>query len=161
MSPESQARPAPGQEGQPSSGTDLLDILESLAFALVAITSRAIEDAAPHGELTFQQWRVLVVLGIAPEGMRVTDLAVRIAASGPSTSRIARRLERRGLLVSSADPADGRAVRLSLSHAGRRLRARIVDRRRSLLDASIVGSRVSAGSSAELQALIEPLARWV
>jgi DNA-binding MarR family transcriptional regulator len=147
----------------PSSPLDgeLLDALESLAFGLVAITSRAIEEATVRGELTFQQWRVLVVLGGAPDGLRVSELAGRIAASGPSTSRLARRLERRGLVRSAVDPLDRRAVRLGLSPAGAALRERISVRRRELIHATILGHRASGDLIREMAAVARAFERWL
>ncbi len=110
----------------------VLDALDQLAFGLVAMTSRAIAEAT-GGELTFQQWRILVVLGTAPAGLRVSNLGARIAASGPSTSRLSQRLARRGLVEMSPDQRDRRAVVVRLTHEGQTLRTTIVDRRRELI----------------------------
>ncbi len=138
-----------------------LDALESLAFGMVAITSRAIEAGTKRGELTFQQWRVLVVLGAAGEGMRVRDLAARIAASGPSTSRIVRRLQTRSLLETTVDPGDGRAVLVRLSGGGASLRERIVQRRRALIQETIASHETSPAAISELSELAALLARWI
>lgn len=138
-----------------------LDALERLAFGLVAITSRAIQESTVRGELTVQQWRVLVVLGFAEDGLRVSELGGRIAASGPSTSRLVRRLERRGFVTSGADPRDGRALRIRLSDDGRRLRERIVQRRRSLIREAIVDVDGTAAGVVELTSVAEALASWI
>lgn len=113
----------------------LVDALEELAFALVALTSTALIEGAPGADLTFPQWRVLVVLG---EGggrrfLRLGVLADAIASSRPSTSRLVRRLERRGLLETRPDPEDGRGLLVGLSAHGRAVRASVVGRRRDLI----------------------------
>ena len=126
--------------------TTAVDALERLAFGLVAVTSRAIEEVS-GGDLTVQQWRVLVVLGGAEAGIRVSDLARRINASGPSTSRIVRRLEQRGLVAASVDAADRRAVRIQLSPTGEAIRGRVVERRRSLIRETLAGRRPSAAAA--------------
>ncbi len=141
-------------------GAEAVDALERLAFGLVAITSRAIEDVSA-GELTFQQWRVLVVLGGVDDGMRVSDVARRITASGPSTSRIVHRLVRRGLVIQHGDPVDRRAVRLRLSPAGETTRARIVDRRRSLIRETLADLRLSPAAARQLESVASAFDHWV
>lgn len=137
-----------------------VDALERLAFGLVAITSRAIEEVSA-GELTLQQWRVLVVLGGVDDGLRVSEVARRITASGPSTSRIAHRLEQRGLLTHRSDPDDRRAVRLQLSPAGVATRARIVEHRRRLIGETLTGVRLSPAAARHLEAIAAVFDRWV
>lgn len=137
--------------------TTVLDALEDLAFGLVALTSQAIAESTAHGELTVQQWRVLVVLGGAGGGMRVSTLARRIAASGPSTSRLVKRLVERGLVEVAPDPGDGRALRLNLSPAGAELRARVVARRRELIRATTGSKTANRRQSHELAGLAEAL----
>jgi len=114
-----------------------LDALEILAFALVSLTSRAIATEVRHRELTFQQWRAIVVLGTGSAPLRISELAARIVASGPSASRIVRRLTERGLVEVGVDPRDRRAVIVRLSAAGADLRARVVARRRELIRGGI------------------------
>ncbi len=138
-----------------------VDALEALAFGLVAVTSRAIHETATPPELTFQQWRVLVVLGGTESGMRVSELAARITASGPSSSRIVRRLARRGLVESTIDPSDRRAVLLRLTHAGSTLRERIIERRRSLIRDTIARQQLSPTATSQLIRLAGLLERWI
>ncbi len=138
-------------------GTTVLDALEELAFGMVALTSQAISESTTRGELTVQQWRILVVLGGADAGMRVSALARRITASGPSTSRLLKRLEQHGLIEIGPDPGDGRALRIGLSGAGTELRARIVARRRELLRATVGPRTARRRQSRELAGLAEAL----
>ena len=57
---------------------DLVGVLERLVVGSVAITARAI--AAADAELTFMQWRVLLVVGERDEGQAVGEIAARIGA---------------------------------------------------------------------------------
>jgi DNA-binding MarR family transcriptional regulator len=134
--------------------------LEALSFGLVAVTARAIEDVTTHGQLSFQQWRVLVVLA-SPARLRVTELARRIGASEPSTSRMADRLERRGLIETIADPLDRRAINLRLTPAGSTLRDEVVERRRALIAESIAGLSVPPDGVDTIERFAEAFERWV
>ena len=64
-----------------------------LVIAGVALTSVAISGARPGFDLTFPQWRVLVVLGEATDGARIGTVARRVGVTLPATSRQLRRLE--------------------------------------------------------------------
>ncbi len=111
--------------------------IERLSFGLVAITALAVDGATTRHSLTFQQWRVLVTVGRADDGVRISQLAERIGASAPSTSRLVRRLVAKGMVTVETDPADRRAMRVRLSVAGMELRRRVIDRRRALIAATI------------------------
>ena len=139
----------------------LLGGLETLAYAFVAMTSLAIDEATHPAELTFQQWRVLVVVGSSAAGVRVSELASRIAASGPSTSRLARRLDRRGFLTHSIDPDDRRAVRLRLTPTGQAIRAQVVAHRRALIEEAIGDRDLSTPMARELTDLATAFKRWI
>ena len=80
----------------------ILEAIDELALALVAVTARALSEAVNDLDLTLSQWRVLVVIGQRKRPLRVGEIATRIEASLPSTSRILRRLERRGLISTRA-----------------------------------------------------------
>ena len=94
--------------------TDLTDpavaeSLERIIFAGVALTTVAFSNSQPEVELTFPQWRVLVILGAAPEGLRIAEVARLLGVTLPATSRQLRRLERRGLVAVRPDASDRRA----------------------------------------------------
>ena len=137
-------------------------VLERVVYGAVGITTAVLERATPDSELTFAQWRVLVVLGRHEAGLRVGEIATRIGATGSATSRLLGRMERRGLVVSGPDEQDRRAAIVRLSDAGERLRARIVqDRRdliRQLLDAH--GRPLPPNLQAGLEAIAEAFARY-
>ena len=133
----------------------MLDSVETLAFALVSLTARALAEGGGH-QLTFQQWRMLVVLGNAAAPMKVSEIAKRIAASGPSTSRLVQRLEDNGLVEVGADRSDGRVVRVRLSSAGTAVRASVVARRRELIR-EYLGDAVDRPVPREMARLIAAL----
>ncbi|HEY7942599.1 MAG TPA: hypothetical protein VID25_11680 [Candidatus Limnocylindrales bacterium] len=61
----------------------VIDLVEDLAFSLVAITTSAIGEASEGLEPTFRQWRLVVLLGRSTEGLRLQDIAAVIGASAP------------------------------------------------------------------------------
>jgi DNA-binding MarR family transcriptional regulator len=119
--------------------TDLTDpavaeSIERIIFAGVALTTVAISSAQPDFELTFPQWRVLVILGGAPNGMRIGEVARLVGVTLPATSRQLRRLERRGLLTVRRDERDARAALASLTAEGRAVRGAILEYRRKRIE---------------------------
>jgi DNA-binding MarR family transcriptional regulator len=113
---------------------DLVDVLERLVVGSVAITARAI--AAADAELTFGQWRVLLVVGERDEGVAVGEIADRVGAHASAASRVVSRLKRRGLVRTEKDEIDGRVKRVTLTQAGGNLRSCVIEQRR--LDLAIV-----------------------
>src|SRR5689334_10937177 len=75
----------------------LLDALEQVAVGMVGITS-AVFAADPPIDLTLLQWRTLVVVTEAADGLRISEVAARVGTSLPSASRLVDRLARRGLV---------------------------------------------------------------
>jgi DNA-binding MarR family transcriptional regulator len=111
-----------------------LPALERVVVASVAVTARALAEVAP--ELTFVQWRVLVMLD-ADTGEPVGKVAAALGAKVAAVSRLLGRMRRRGLIETRRDAADARVVRVSLTDAGRELRERVVVRRRADLAAAV------------------------
>jgi DNA-binding MarR family transcriptional regulator len=110
-----------------------LEALDSVIVAAVGTTTVALAEANPGGELTFPQWRVLVVVGETRSGVRVSDIASRIGSSSPSTSRLIRRMERAGLVSAERDERDRRATIVRLTSPGAKLRSRVIAQRRRLV----------------------------
>ncbi|MGO9180176.1 MAG: MarR family winged helix-turn-helix transcriptional regulator [Candidatus Limnocylindrales bacterium] len=137
-------------------------VLERVVYGAVGITTVVLGRATPGSELTFAQWRVLVVLGRHEAGLRVGEIATRIGATGSATSRLLGRMERRGLVVSEPDKQDGRAAIVRLSDAGERLRARIVQDRRDLIRQLLDdhGRPLPLNLQAGLEAIAEAFARY-
>jgi DNA-binding MarR family transcriptional regulator len=117
----------------PSATEALTEHLERIAVGAVGLTTRALAQAGTGFELTFPQWRALLVLGEDADGARVGEVATRVGVTVPATSRLLRRLERRGLTTLSVDEQDRRATRARLTDRGRSVRAAILDHRRAAL----------------------------
>lgn len=111
---------------------DQIGLLERLVVGSVAITERAI--AAAGTNLTFVQWRVLLIVGEHPSGATVSEVAARIGARGSPASRLISRLKVRGVVFSERDPVDHRVVHIRLSESGRELRRRVLEHRRHDLE---------------------------
>jgi DNA-binding MarR family transcriptional regulator len=124
---------------------DLLPALERVAVGAVSLTTRALEGAPGAADLTFPQWRVLLILGERAAGARPTTVAARVGTTLPATTRLLRRLERRGLVAVEPDPTDRRARLARLTPSGADLRAAILERRRmGLRD---VAARIAAAGA--------------
>lgn len=138
-------------------GAALADLVERLVLAGVGLTTRALAEATPGFDLTFPQWRVLVVLGEADEGATVSEVAGRIAVTVPATSRQLRRLAIRGLVEIGPDTHDRRAARASLTTTGRSAREAILAFRRRRIVGSVSRIKVAEASLRELAAITEAL----
>lgn len=127
------------------------DLLERLFVAGVAITTRALTEATPGLDLTFPQWRVLLILGEDPDGATVSEVAARVGVTVPATSRQLRRLARRGLVAITRDIRDRRAARARLTDQGSAVRDQILRDRHRRIAATATGLRVSRTTLVELQ----------
>ena len=95
----------------------IVEAIEGLVVEAVGITTVALVQATPGIDLSLPQWRALVVVGSSETGMRVGEVAGRIGSAVPTTSRLVRRLERRGLLEAVRDETDRRATIVRLTPA--------------------------------------------
>jgi MarR family transcriptional regulator, organic hydroperoxide resistance regulator len=120
--------------------------LEAVAFGSVAVTTRAITAAGL--DLTFAQWRVLVVVGERPNGATVTEIAARLGAEISPVSRLVSRLARRGVVKARKDDQDRRVTRVTVTDEGRELRETVIARRRELL-ADVLAAAGPIGPEAE------------
>lgn len=132
--------------------------IERLVTASVGMTAAALAESDGHTDLTLPQWRALVLLGQHGE-MRISDLAGRMDASQPSASRLVRRIERRGLVVSARDDRDRRATLVRLSPGGEVALTSVMDARRRRIAAALRGRRsaLPADLAAGLDAIVEAL----
>ena len=94
----------------------------------VAVTERAIASAG--ADLTFVQWRVLLIVGEHAGGATVGEIASRIGANESPASRLVSRLKRRGVVSTERDATDGRVTRVRLTEAGEAMRTQVLDHRR-------------------------------
>jgi DNA-binding MarR family transcriptional regulator len=112
---------------------EIVDALERLVVAGVALTTRSLSTARADLDLTLAQWRVLVVLGDAADGATISQVAGRIGVTLPATSRQLRRLARRGLVEIGRDEDDRRAMRVRLTRLGHAARQDVVAFRKNEL----------------------------
>lgn len=75
--------------------------------------------AAGFDDLTVAQCRI--VQRLAPDGIRITDLAEQAQVTKQTAGALIHDLERSGYVVRRPDPADARARLVMLSAKGRRL----------------------------------------
>jgi DNA-binding MarR family transcriptional regulator len=106
-----------------------------MVFGAIGMTALAVAGSEGGSELTLFQWRCLVIAGEERQGKRVGEIATRIGVSLPSASRLCRRLERRGLVISGRDEHDRRATVIRLSPAGAKVREEILAARHRLIEA--------------------------
>jgi DNA-binding MarR family transcriptional regulator len=136
--------------GEVTAWLGMVENLDYLAFALVALTARAIYDVV--GELPLLQWRALVELDAAGP-LRLGELAARLPASTPSTSRLVKRMTKRDLIATRPVPTDGRGISVQLSPHGHSLQAAVIDRRRDLILDVLTSSSVPADLNTGLAVL--------
>jgi len=118
--------------------------LERIVVAAVAITARALAEVAP--ELTFVQWRVIVLVD-QPDGIAVGALAAALGAKIAAMSRLVGRLRGRGLVSTQRSETDARVVLVTLTPAGSDLRSRVVERRRQELRAALANTALPADAA--------------
>ncbi|GHD08333.1 MarR family winged helix-turn-helix transcriptional regulator [Zhihengliuella salsuginis] len=98
---------------------------ESLFRCQVTIMRR-LQTLPDFRELNMREYDVLFNLKRAPDcGLRLGDLNEHLLLSQPSLSRMIDRLVTRGLVARIADPADARAVLITLTEAGAEVQQRI------------------------------------
>jgi DNA-binding MarR family transcriptional regulator len=114
---------------------DIVQSLEQLMFAAIGMTTLALAGSSTR-DLTLSGWRALVILDRA-EKTRVGTLAQGVGMSLPSASRLVRRMERDGLVLTERDESDRRATLVSLTQKGHVLRDLVVARRRALMDEAL------------------------
>jgi len=76
-------------------------------------------------DLSMREYDVLYTLSKCEDAQRLSDLQDHVLLSQPTLSRLVDRLVERGLVQRVPDPSDARAVRLSLTEAGREAQRRI------------------------------------
>lgn len=119
----------------------LVAALDRLVIGSVALTERAI--AAAGTDLTFVQWRVLMIVGEHDAGATVGEVAERIGARSSPASRLITRLRARGVVITTKDPDDARITRVHLTTSGSELRNRVLSARREGLAAIAATLQIS------------------
>ncbi len=82
-------------------------------------------------------WLIKTIAHTGP--LRISDLAGAVHLDVSTVSRHVAQLERTGLVVRTADPADGRAQLVGISEDGQELLDQAFQRRRSLLESTLAG----------------------
>jgi DNA-binding MarR family transcriptional regulator len=117
--PEAAAR-VPTQE-------ELTDAVLAASRALVAIAVRSL--AAAGEDVTLPQYRALVVLGYRGQ-QRVAELAAELGVNSSTATRLAGRLEAKGLVRRYSSPEDRRATCVQISDEGTAVVVAVTRRRR-------------------------------
>jgi DNA-binding MarR family transcriptional regulator len=133
------------------------DAWEALLSAhAVLMKEFAAEDI--WGDLSMREYDVLYTLSKCPEPVRIGELNRHVLLSQPALSRLVDRLAERGMVERKPDPADGRAIRLALTDAGRVLQRRVGLRHgRSVARAMAAG--LTRGELRQLETICLKLAR--
>ena len=96
-----------------------LTLLRNLVRAGQRLDAWDQADAATR-EVSSSEFDLVMTLGNT-EGMRMCDAAARMLTSAPNVTRIAKRLEERGLVERQRSPASDREVLIRLTPDGERM----------------------------------------
>ncbi len=121
---------------------ELVDAIEQIVITGVTMTNASLSRSRQGPELTFPQWRVLVVLGSRPDGLPVHEISRIVEVTLPATGRQLRRLQQRGFLTLEPDRLDRRVTRARLTEPGAAVRDSIMASRRSMIADAIANTPV-------------------
>jgi DNA-binding MarR family transcriptional regulator len=123
------SRPAPGTERDPAE-------LPATLRTIIARLGRHLRQTRAGADLSPTQYQVLAsIVRLGP--VRLSDLAAEEGLNPTMLSRIAGKLEAAGLVTRTADAADGRAAKVSVSRDGRRLVERVRGERTDALSRAL------------------------
>jgi len=132
------------------------DAWEALLAAHAALMKQfAAQDI--WAEASMREYDVLYTLSKRTGPVRISELNRHVLLSQPALSRMVHRLAARGMVECQPDPADGRAVSVSLTDAGRALQRRI-GRRHARGVASAMTAELSRDELAQLATICRKLA---
>jgi DNA-binding MarR family transcriptional regulator len=100
-------------------------LLGFFRFAWAAGDSEFMREASEL-ELTFTQFKALMLLAHEPEELSVKDVSERLGISFPAASRAVEPLVKRGIVERAEDPADRRVKRVRTTRDGDRLVERLI-----------------------------------
>jgi DNA-binding MarR family transcriptional regulator len=133
-------------------------VWSALAAAHAVVTDRLAVALMDATGLSINDFEVLLRLeGVPPPGLRLGDLQQTVRLSQPALSRMAARLENRGLLRRAGDPTDRRGVVLTSTAAGQRLLRLAVAIHAETLQAALL-DRLTAGEHDQLADLLDRIA---
>jgi DNA-binding MarR family transcriptional regulator len=148
-------RPIEGGPASDPATARLVDILERLVIGGVGLTTLALDRAIDGPDLTFPQWRAILVVGESAGGATISAVAARVGVTVPATSRQLRRLAERGLMVHEVEDHDRRSTRVRLTEEGVRVRAAILAQRRTRIAELVAAHPMAPTTLDELAALAD------
>ena len=119
VSPSRKQSPAPAP---PALARQLLGFFR---FAWASGDSEFLREASEL-ELTFTQFKTLMLLAHEPEVLSVKDVSDRLGISFPAASRAVEPLVQRGIVERTEDPLDRRVKRVRTTKEGDRLVERLI-----------------------------------
>ncbi|WP_219211033.1 MarR family winged helix-turn-helix transcriptional regulator [Variovorax boronicumulans] len=108
---------------------DMLKLDNQLCFAVYSTSlamTRLYKPMLEKLQLTYPQYLVMLALW-ERDGEMVSELGERLSLDSGTLTPLLKRLEANGYLTRMRDAADERRVRITLTSAGRRLKARAAD----------------------------------
>lgn len=149
----------PADDGPDPRSTGRLanDSWESLLTAH-AVIMRQLATADIWDAVSMRDYDVLYTLAKCGQPIRQQELTKHVLLSQPAISRLLDRLVERGLVRREVDPADRRAVLLSLTEQGRAAQRR-VGSRHALDVARLLSGGLTAGEMRQLERLTRKLAQ--
>jgi DNA-binding MarR family transcriptional regulator len=134
---------------------ELLKLDNQLCFAVYSASlamTRLYKPLLEKLSLTYPQYLVMLTLW-ETDGPTVSELGERLSLDSGTLTPLLKRLEANGLVVRLRDVADERRVHITLTSAGRKLKARAADVPACLLAASQCSLDELAGLTRQLQTL--------
>jgi DNA-binding MarR family transcriptional regulator len=131
--------------GQDEDLDTMADSVISAGHLLIQVTGEALERLAPQINLT--DFRALTLLD-RDGPIRLIDIAALLEVTPTTATRLADRLSALGLVERVRQTDDRRAIQLAIASPGRRLVAKVLDRRRHAVSALLRGSSVADRTAA-------------
>ena len=134
---------------------ELLKLDNQLCFAVYSASlamTRLYKPLLEELSLTYPQYLVMLALW-ETDGPTVSELGDRLSLDSGTLTPLLKRLEANGLVARLRDVADERRVHITLTSAGRKLKARAADVPACLLAASQCSLDELAGLTRQLQIL--------
>lgn len=94
------------------------DLGSTLAAAAAGVNHEVVTRLVARGENLVRPSHIPVFAGLDPEGTQISTLAHRAGVSRQAMSALVREVESNGMVTTAPDPADGRAVLVTLTDRG-------------------------------------------